>query len=210
MRTDFVALAVLLSACTETWPDLPADLRVEAIVVLGNRPPTDEAGGVMPETERRLRRGVEIFKRGHAPLMVMTGGPAPRGDIEAEVMRDFAIELGVPAEAIMVETQSRNTIENARLTKQLISAEGAGERIPRVILVTSPSHLERARRLFDCAGFDVVPAASAPPREILHRFGFAAYEAMAACYYAFIDECARAGEQGSTQPSASTPMDERY
>lgn len=185
-------LSALLGSCTWSGPELPENLRGEAIVVLGNRPPTDEHGRVMPETERRVRRGVEAYNDGLAPLVVMTGGPAPRGDIEAEVMQALAVELGVPESAIRVETKSRNTIENARFTKQLLSEETDAAARPEVILVTSPYHLERARRLFDCAGFHVGPAAAAAPSSVLHRIGFTAYEVMVAVYYLFIDECAQA------------------
>jgi uncharacterized SAM-binding protein YcdF (DUF218 family) len=188
---QLVALSVLAGGCTEAWPELPEDLRVEAIVVLGNRPPTDVSGRVMPETNRRVERGVELYQRGHAPILLMTGGPAPRGAIESEVMRSLAVELGVPEDAIRIETKSRNTIENARFTKQLLSEQGEATHRPKIILVTSPYHLGRARRLFDCAGFEVRPAASEAPPSILHRIGSTAYEIMAAVYYVFIDECAR-------------------
>lgn len=191
-----VALGVLVGGCTEAWPELPEDLRAEAIVVLGNRPPTDVQGRVMPETNRRVERGVELYHGGHAPILLMTGGPAPRGDIESEVMRSLAIELGVPEDAIRIETKSRNTIENARFTKELMSEQGDVTRRPEVILVSSPYHLGRARRLFDCAGFEVRPAASEAPSSILDRIGFAAYEVVAAIYYVFIDECARARSSG--------------
>lgn len=181
-----------MQGCSESWPELPEDLRADAIVVLGNRPPTDEHGRVMPETERRVQRGVEVYNDGLAPLVVMTGGRAPRGDIEAEVMKNFAVELGVPEDAIRLETESRNTIENARFTKQLLSGDGGAERRPQVILVTSPYHLGRAEHLFDCAGFDVEPTAAAAPPNFLRRIGFRVYEVMVSVYYGFIDQCGRA------------------
>lgn len=187
-----LVLSILVQGCSESWPELPEDLRADAIVVLGNRPPTDEHGRVMPETERRVQRGVEVYNDGLAPLVVMTGGRAPRGDIEAEVMKNFAVELGVPEDAIRIETESRNTIENARFTKQLLSGDGGAERRPRVILVTSPYHLGRAEHLFDCAGFDVEPAAAAAPPSFLRRIGFRVYEVMVSVYYVFIDQCGRA------------------
>lgn len=146
----------------------------------------------MPETERRVRRGVALFGRGHAPLMVMSGGPAPRGDVEAEVMRAFAVDLGVPDDSIRIEGESQDTIDNARLSKRLISAAGDPERRPRIILVTSPSHLGRARALFDCAGFEVYPVATERAPGFFRRIGDAVHEVAAAVYYLFIDECARA------------------
>jgi len=187
-----MALSVLVGGCTEAWPEPPEGLRAKAIVVLGNRPPTDGRGRVKPETKRRVVRGVELYQRGHAPILLMTGGTAPRGDVESEVMRSLAIELGVPKDAIRIEPKSRNTIENAGFTKQLLSEQGEAMRRPEIILVTSPYHLGRARRLFHCAGFEVRPAASGAPPSILHRIGFTAHEVMAAVYYVFFDECARA------------------
>lgn len=184
-----LVVSVFGAGCTQIRPEPPADLRAEAIVVLGNRPPTDQHGQLMPETERRVRRGVETYEDGLAPVVVMTGGASPRGDIEAEVMQAFAIALGVPADAILVETKSQNTIENARFTKQLLSGEEQPARRPHIILVTSPYHLRRARRLFECAGFEVQPTAADPPPSLLHRFEFTAYEVLAAFYYLFIDEC---------------------
>lgn len=146
----------------------------------------------MPETQRRVRRGVELFQQGRAPEMVMAGGTAPRGDIEAEVMRDFAVALGVPEAAIRIETKSRNTIENARFTKDLWTASHDREHRPEILLVTSPAHLERARGLFECAGFVVHAVAAEPPPGFRDRNFARMYELMAALYYSFIDECAAA------------------
>jgi uncharacterized SAM-binding protein YcdF (DUF218 family) len=62
--------------------------------------------------------------------------------------------MGVPREAILEESRSRNTFENAVETRRLLAREG----IDRVLLVTSALHMPRAVALFRCAGFDVVPA----------------------------------------------------
>ena len=185
----FAALGALVGGCADAWPEPPGELRVDAIVVLGNRPPTDARGELMPETRRRVERGVELYRRGHAPLVVMAGGPAPRGEIESEVMRAAAIERSVPSQDIRVETRSRNTIENARYARALFEGDGRNAVPPRILLVTSPSHLGRARRLFECAGFVVHPAASAPPDRLLRRLRDAVYELAVEVYYAFVDEC---------------------
>ena len=187
-------LAALLAAgvaglsCTRGTVPSPQRLRMaDVIVVLGNRPPTDADGNVMPETRRRVEAGVELFEAGLAEGMVMSGGPAPHGRVEAEVMRDLAVELGVPASAIRIEGRSRDTIENARNTLALL-CDGPRPCCPSIIVVSSPYHLRRARYLFECAGARVQTAASEDPGGSYGR-RFALSERMVSFAYSFVDEC---------------------
>ena len=167
----------------------PAPLRqADAIVVLGNRPPVDEQGRVRPETRARVEAGVRAYRQGLAPVLLMTGGPAPSGAVEAEVMRALAIELGVPAEAILTEPRSSDTIDNARFSMALLCEGEAEPCIPAVIVVTSPYHLERAGRLFECAGARVQLAPAEVPTTTAHRLR----EGSVRLYYGLIDECRRA------------------
>jgi uncharacterized SAM-binding protein YcdF (DUF218 family) len=82
-----------------------------------------------------------------APLIVFTGATSrttrermPRG--EAEHYRDRAVELGVPADAILVEPKARNTGENIRFSRTLLEER----RIPvsSVLLVSKPYEERRA------------------------------------------------------------------
>lgn len=142
----------------------------------------------MPETRRRVERGVALFHEGFATTLVMTGGPAPHDRIEAEVMRDLAISLGVPAEAIRIEPRSRDTIENARFTVAML-CEGEPLCFPSVIVVSTPYHLERAGRLFECAGARVQLAGTEIPPESSYRRRLGFSERAVRFYYALIDEC---------------------
>jgi uncharacterized SAM-binding protein YcdF (DUF218 family) len=163
-----------------------------AIVVLGNRPPLDAEGRVAPETARRVRRGVELFERGLAPILLVTGGPAPHGGTEAEVMAGYAEALGVPPEAIVREPRARDTAENARYAVELL-CEGEPEPCrPSVIVVSSPYHLRRAVRLFECAGAEVQHAGTPIPDDRGYQASFTAYEYGVRLYYVFVDACARA------------------
>lgn len=169
-----------------TQPLTPAD----AIVVLGNRPPLDDHGRVAPETARRVREGVALFRRGLAPRLLFTGGPAPRGGTEARVMARYALELGVPADAILREERSRDTAENAHNSVTLLCR---GERChPSVIVVSSPYHLRRAARLFECAGARVQTAGTEIPDDVGYQASFTAYEYGVGLAYVFDDACARA------------------
>lgn len=59
-------------------------------------------------------------------------------------MREIAIELGVPDRAITVETESLDTIANARLCRPLLQELGART----AFLVTSAYHIRRAAIIF--------------------------------------------------------------
>lgn len=171
----------------------PRPLRsADAIVVLGNRPPRGPDGRIAPETERRIRRGAELYAAGLAPVLLVTGGPAPGGGTESEVMAGFARELGVRPAAILEETRARDTAENARFAIELLCRQSPGACHPRIILVTSPYHLRRATRLFECAGALVQPAPTVLSSERAYQAAFTAYEYAVRFVEIFDDTCARA------------------
>ncbi|MFF4344675.1 YdcF family protein [Kitasatospora sp. NPDC001540] len=89
----------------------------------------------------------ELYRRGMAPLIVFTGATSrttqqlmPRG--EAVHYRERAVELGVPASAILVEPNARNTGENIRFSRELL--EDAGVSVSSVLLVSKPYEERRA------------------------------------------------------------------
>jgi uncharacterized SAM-binding protein YcdF (DUF218 family) len=82
-----------------------------------------------------------------APLIVFTGATSrttrdrmPRG--EAEHYRERALELGVPADAILVESNARNTGENIAFSRALLADRGIA--VSSVLLVCKPYEERRA------------------------------------------------------------------
>ena len=188
-----ISLLMTAPACAPAFVSAPLALEpAAAIVVLGNRPPTDPDGRVMPETDRRVRAGAALWRRGLAPTLLVTGGPAPHGQVEAHVMRDLAVQLGVAADAILLEPTARDTIDNARESVRLLCAATPAPCRPRVILVSSPYHLERATALFTCAGADVQPAPAPIPASPAYRMAATWHEHVVRLAYAFSDPCAAA------------------
>lgn len=61
--------------------------------------------------------------------------------------------LGVEAERLVLEARSRNTVENARYTRELLQPK-PGE---KWVLITSAFHMPRAMGVFRKEGFDVIP-----------------------------------------------------
>lgn len=122
-------------------PPRPAD----AIIVLGG------------DWKGRIEKGIELYRQGLAPRLVVTGGRlvAPE-TTEADYLAEVAVRAGVPRGAITVERHSYSTWENALRTLELARQHG----YRRVLLVTSDWHSRRAvwafRRVYGPAGIEVL------------------------------------------------------
>src|SRR5688572_32823621 len=94
------------------WQQIDTQRPAHAIVVLGA---AQWDGKPSPVLKARVDHAVGLWRRGLAPILVMTGGQGP-GDTttEAAVERRYAISLGVPPEAIRIEPHSRSTAESLR------------------------------------------------------------------------------------------------
>jgi uncharacterized SAM-binding protein YcdF (DUF218 family) len=89
----------------------------------------------------------ELYQQGLFPRIVFTGANAPttiekfpRG--EAVHYRDHAISLGVPTEAISVETQAANTSQNLTYSRAIL--EQAGITPQSILLISRPYQQRRA------------------------------------------------------------------
>ncbi|WP_224361579.1 YdcF family protein [Hyalangium versicolor] len=124
---------------------MPAD----AVVVLGAR--VLKGGVPSGALYARVEKAAELYRRGIAPRLVFSGGVGDNPPSEAQVMRSVAVQLGVPAEACLLEEQSHSTEQNSRYSAELLRSLGAR----RVVVVSDPYHLLRARQYFRLQGFEV-------------------------------------------------------
>ena len=137
---------------------LPA--RVDGVVVLGGMvdPFVTRARGQLTLTDaiERLFVFAQLgAKYPHAKL-VFSGGSGVLGRqdaTEAEALRPHLAQFGLDPARVLFEGRSRNTHENAVLTRDLVRP-GPEE---RWILVTSAFHMPRAVGAFRQAGWSVVP-----------------------------------------------------
>ena len=153
-------IATPLIGSLESWyhpPQLTPTDRFDAIVVLGGG--INEKGSLRPTTEQssysrnRTTCGVDLYQRGYAPALVLTGGDGRvfgTGPKEAVEMKQWAVRLGVPESATMIDIEARNTYENATGAKRLLGTAS-------ILLVSSASHLPRAVPVFTKQGFRVTP-----------------------------------------------------
>lgn len=86
----------------------------------------------------------ELFHQGLAPMILFSGGTGRLTEgwteTEAEQFAARARELGVPAEAILIEKRSTNTGENIRFSRELLLERGLD---PKSILAVQKPYMER-------------------------------------------------------------------
>ncbi len=148
--------------------------KVDVIIVLGY--PADSNGEPSSTMKARVDKGVELFKQGYAQHMIFTGAAVYNQFVEAEVMADYAVSLGVPPEVISRETHATDTLENAANSVAIMQRNNWHS----AIVITTPYHTRRAYQLFLRHPIDVSIVAADQPLDltvfqrldaILHEFG---------------------------------------
>lgn len=132
------------------------------VIVLGGDINLDVAaarGVVSPANPHRIVMAATLLHR-YPQLRALYSGGNPSFWKSNAREADFAVELlgqlGIPRSRIEVERSSRNTAENARFSRELISPNPT----ERWLLVTSAFHMPRAVGIFCKAGFMVEPVPS--------------------------------------------------
>ena len=133
---------------------------VDAIVVMGA---AQYDGRPSPQLAARLDHVVTLYAQGFAPLVVVTGGKQPTDRFtEAEASRDYLVERGVPAGAIVLESQGRSTYQSMQGVAELLQARG----LRRVLVVTDPFHSLRSRMIAEDVGLQAY--VSPTPHTVVH------------------------------------------
>lgn len=135
-----------------------------AIVVLGARV---RAGGAAGRAlARRLSRATLAALEWPHALVVVCGGRAWDGVVEADVMARALIESGVQEERIARERLSLTTIENLREASRLLGGRNIRGTIA---LVSCDWHLPRAMTIARAVGLDVIGCPAKAPTAPLPR-----------------------------------------
>ncbi|RMG78676.1 MAG: YdcF family protein [Bacteroidetes bacterium] len=105
----------------------------------------------------RFFQALELYQTGKIRKLLLSGGSGSlvsSGFSEARQMADYLLRMGIPKEDLLLETQSRNTYENAVFSARLIR-----EKYPeaRCLLITSAWHMRRSRGCFRRTGLRFTP-----------------------------------------------------
>ena len=123
--------------------------RADAIVVLGTT--LDDNGSLPAHGRQRVERAARVYAQGVAPRVIFSGQcglgvDVPPACSEASAMAEFAVALGVPREAVLLEEESRDTIGNAYfVARRHLEPNGWSS----VRVITSDFHVPRTSWVFE-------------------------------------------------------------
>ncbi|HCO12353.1 MAG TPA: envelope biogenesis factor ElyC [Desulfonauticus sp.] len=130
---------------------------ISYIVVLGGGhdsneflPPNSE---LQPLTLPRVIESIRLKKMFPGAKLIYSGGKIKDQKSNAQVMKEVAVLLGVPATDILVEETSLDTREEVLNLKRLLKGKN-------FVLVTSATHMQRALLLFQKEGLNPIPSPS--------------------------------------------------
>jgi uncharacterized SAM-binding protein YcdF (DUF218 family) len=153
----------LLCAGLRPLTDSEVPSGATAIVVLGSGSYTarDWDNTRYPVLDRasaaRVLEALRVFKMTDAAWIIASGGsprPTEFDEPNGRTMHDALVRLGVPASRLLLETESRNTHDEAVIVRNMLRTLDA----QHVILVTSEIHMRRSLGTFRAQGIHTVPA----------------------------------------------------
>lgn len=108
---------------------------VDCILVLGCK--VKEDGTPSDMLRDRLTRAIELYKVGAAPKLLMSGDHGRKEYDELAIMKQYAIDAGVPSSDIFMDHAGFSTYESMYRAKEIFKAN-------KIIIVIQEYHLYRA------------------------------------------------------------------
>ena len=139
-----------------------------AIVVLGSSGYTarDWANATYSMVDQvdatRALEAVRVFRLVDAEWVISSGGrsrPDDPREASGNTLRDAMVTLGVPAARLIVETESRDTHDEAVIVAPMLRNLD----VQHVVLVTSGTHMRRSLGTFRAQGIRAIPAIARDP-----------------------------------------------
>lgn len=153
--------------------------KADAIVVFGCKVnENDSPSGALHD---RMRTACQLYSEGLAETLIVSGGPGEGSLHETDVMKQLAVELGVPESQIVIDREGLDTQSTVRNTVPILKDKS----LARVLTVSHFYHLPRVKMCYRREGIDVF---TVPAREEhrLHPLGYyLARETVALWYYYF-------------------------
>ena len=142
-RQRFVRAEQIMAEAPNT--DIPSVQGEVMIVTLGYA--LAEDGTAEQPLLDRLDVALKVAEANPAARIMVTGGQPKAGVTEGDVMMDWLTERGVDRDRILIEDKSKDTVGNVLNVANLLNRHTADT----VILVTSSSHMRRARTVLEDA-----------------------------------------------------------
>lgn len=101
----------------------------------------------------RVTMGVKLYQQGKVRALLLTGDNSEVSYNEPEAMRQYALRLGVPNDAIVLDYAGFRTYDSCYRARDIFQVSGA-------TLVTQDFHLDRALLVCNALGIDSVGVAA--------------------------------------------------
>ena len=151
-----IALSIALTAWfrwvylqIEHYATLDQAAPADAIGVFGA---AEYDGRPSPVFRARLDHARALYNSGIAPLIITMGGSGGDQFTEGAVGREYLMGAGVPEDAIIAETESRDTEESARRIAVIAHTNG----MHRLLIVSDPTHMFRIHAICAADGLNVL------------------------------------------------------
>ena len=157
MRVLYVLLTwFLLHVLVVTIDGLNDEIhQADVGVVLGNK--VEQDGTPSDRLKSRLEKAVELYRDGYLSYILVSGGVGIEGYDEAEVMKNYLVQKGIPSDKIMADSAGLNTRMTAENTRRMMDDKG----LKSVMVITQFYHISRTKLAFTQVGYDAVYSAHA-------------------------------------------------
>lgn len=134
-----------------------ADLSdVDCIIILGAGIWGDKPS---PMLEDRLLEGIKLYRNGVSDKIIMSGDHGRKEYDEVNIMKNYAIEKGIPSENIFMDHAGFSTYESIYRAKDIFEAK-------KVVIVTQKYHLYRALYIANRLGLEAYGVGSDPRKYV--------------------------------------------
>lgn len=124
---------------------------IDCILILGCKVRSN--GQPSPMLKDRLDRGIELYRAGASPIILMSGDNGSKTYDEVSAMESYTLEEGIPQNAIFKDHAGFSTYESMYRAKAIFGAE-------RILIVTQKYHLYRSLYIADRLGLKAWGTAS--------------------------------------------------
>ena len=125
---------------------------VDCIIILGAGIWGDKPS---PMLEDRLQEGIKLYQNGISDKIIMSGDHGKKEYDEVNIMKNYAIEKGIPSENIFMDHAGFSTYESIYRAKDIFQAK-------KVVIVTQKDHLYRALYIANRLGLETYGVGSDP------------------------------------------------
>lgn len=108
-----------------------------------------QGNGPSPMLKERLDKGIELYKSGIANIIIMSGDHTREDHDEVNVMKNYAIEKGVPSDDIFMDHAGVSTYDSVYRVKEIFNLD-------KIAIVTQGYHLYRALYIADALSIEAV------------------------------------------------------